>query len=77
MSGGGSGSPGLQISIDATRCIGAGQCVRVAPKLFAQDETTGLVVLLEAAPGHDQEAAAKDAAQLCPAGVIGLRQSKS
>jgi ferredoxin len=60
----------MRIEIDRDRCIGAGQCVRVAPRVFAQDEGEGLVVLLDENPPQELHDAARAAAKLCPARII-------
>lgn len=60
----------MKVSIDRSKCVGAGQCVRVAPDVFDQDEKDGLVVLVDAGPGEDIAAYVKKAALLCPAQAI-------
>jgi ferredoxin len=65
----------VRIVIDRTRCVGAGQCVRVAPEVFDQDEGEGLVLLLEANPAPDVVEYARKAALLCPARAITLEES--
>lgn len=60
----------MKVSIDRTRCVGAGQCVRVAPAVFDQDEKDGLVVLINARPGDLGASDVGKAALLCPAQAI-------
>lgn len=60
----------MKVRIDRTKCVGAGQCVRVAPAVFDQDEKDGLVVLIDARPGDAGASAAQKAALLCPAQAI-------
>jgi ferredoxin len=60
----------MKIKVDVDKCIGAGLCVLAAPKVFAQDEDTGLVILLQDEPAEDQHEAVREAARLCPALVI-------
>jgi ferredoxin len=60
------------IVVDRSRCVGAGQCVVQAEHLFAQDETEGLVIVLEAEPGADDQPAAEMAAIACPSRAIQL-----
>jgi len=58
-----------QLGIDRETCIGSGNCVRVAPTVFDQDED-GRVALL---PGGDPDAAAADvevAVAGCPVGAL-------
>ncbi|MFG2965903.1 ferredoxin [Streptomyces sp. NPDC048288] len=60
----------MKITVDEEKCCAAGQCVLVAPEVFDQRDEDGIVVLLEPSPGADQEAAAREAAQVCPAAAI-------
>lgn len=60
----------MKVSIDRKKCVGAGQCVRVAPGAFDQDEKDGLVVLIDARPGDAGASDVKKAALLCPAQAI-------
>jgi ferredoxin len=60
----------IHIDVDVHECVGAGQCVRLAPQLFTQDDKTGLVVLLDRELGQDLENSARNAAQSCPARAI-------
>ncbi|MGD3111615.1 MULTISPECIES: ferredoxin [unclassified Streptomyces] len=62
----------MRITVDPERCVGAGQCVLNAPRLFDQDED-GLVTLL-AEPGADQESAGRLAAALCPSQAITVHE---
>jgi ferredoxin len=60
----------MKIVIDKSRCIGAGQCVLKAPRVFDQQEEDGMVILLNAMPPEQDRAAARQAARLCPAEAI-------
>lgn len=60
----------MRITIDEEKCCGAGQCVLVAPEVFDQRDEDGVVVLLDAEPPAGQEAAAREAAAVCPAAAI-------
>ncbi|MEK8171751.1 ferredoxin [Streptomyces sp. M19] len=62
----------MQITVDADKCCGAGQCVLLAPEVFDQRDEDGIVVVLDERPPADQHAAVEEAAQVCPAGVITL-----
>lgn len=64
----------MKIEIDEDKCIGAGQCVLSAPELFDQRDEDGVVVLLDEAPEPERQAAAQEAAALCPAAAITVRQ---
>ena len=59
----------FKVVVDEDLCIGAGQCVLVAPAVFDQDEK-GLVVLLDPTPPPALHEAARKAAKLCPARAI-------
>lgn len=60
----------MKITVDQSRCIGAGQCVLKAPMVFDQQEDDGLVILLRESPPPEHQAAARIAARVCPAEVI-------
>jgi ferredoxin len=63
----------FKVHVDEDLCIGAGQCVLVAPRIFDQDEQ-GLVVLLDATPPPELHDAARKAAKLCPARAITIEE---
>ncbi|WP_409182958.1 ferredoxin [Amycolatopsis sp. VS8301801F10] len=60
----------MKVAIDQSRCVGAGQCVLVAPEVFDQRDDDGIVLLLQENPPAELHAKAKEAAQLCPALAI-------
>jgi ferredoxin len=60
----------MKIEVDVHKCIGAGQCVTAAPKVFAQGEDDGMVILLQEKPGPSEQSAARSAIRLCPASAI-------
>ncbi|GAA3544601.1 ferredoxin [Amycolatopsis ultiminotia] len=62
----------MKVVVDQSRCVGAGQCVLVAPEVFDQREDDGIVVLLEEEPPEDLHGRVREAAQLCPALAIEL-----
>lgn len=62
----------LTIEIDRGKCIGAGNCVDVAPGVFAQELDTGVVVLLDRAVSDDSLSTVGEAADLCPSRAIAL-----
>jgi len=64
----------FKVHVDEDLCIGAGQCVLAAPKIFDQDEQ-GLVVLLDAHPPSELHDAARKAAKLCPARAITILET--
>ncbi|MFB4349300.1 ferredoxin [Microbacterium sp. CR_7] len=61
----------MNVVVQTSACVGAGQCALVAPEVFDQDDD-GIVLLLEPKPeGADADAATR-AARLCPARAITL-----
>lgn len=61
----------MRIRLDVDKCIGAGQCVTVAPAVFAQDDDLGLVQFVnEQPPSLDQHEKVRAAIRLCPARAI-------
>jgi ferredoxin len=65
----------FKVAVDEDLCIGAGQCVLVAPDIFDQDDK-GLVILLDATPPPELHEAARKAAKLCPARAITIREDE-
>ncbi|MFM9608430.1 MULTISPECIES: ferredoxin [Streptomyces] len=64
----------VRIAVDRSLCCGAGNCVLVAPGVFDQDEDDGVVVLLTETPAPSDETRAREAAAMCPASAITLRE---
>ena len=64
----------FKVAVDEDLCIGAGQCVLVAPQIFDQDDR-GLVILLDATPPPALHEAARKAAKLCPARANTIEES--
>jgi ferredoxin len=62
----------MLIAADKDRCIGAGQCMSVAPDVFDQDDD-GVVEVLDAEPEPDRENAARRAALACPVQAIQIQ----
>ncbi|MER6345936.1 ferredoxin [Streptomyces sp. NPDC001532] len=65
----------MEIAVDEDRCVAAGHCVVAAPEIFDQREDDGVVVLLDARPPAVAHETVREAALLCPAAVIRLRQA--
>ena len=63
----------LKVHVDEHKCIGAGQCVLRAPKIFDQRED-GIVILLDPTPPAALHEAARKAADLCPAEAIAIEE---
>ena len=66
----------FKVIVDEEKCIGAGQCVRIAAEVFDQRED-GIVILLDATPPPALHAAARKAADLCPALAITIEEASS
>ncbi|CDO31318.1 MULTISPECIES: ferredoxin [Mycobacteriaceae] len=64
----------MHITVDETKCCAAGQCVFAAPDIFDQREDDGIVILLNADPPEDQWEGARQAAAVCPAVAIEVRE---
>ena len=62
----------MKIIAHRERCISSGNCVKAAPKLFAQDEE-GVVEVQVVQPEAGDQAAAREAAAMCPVIAIELR----
>ncbi|PRY39096.1 ferredoxin [Umezawaea tangerina] len=63
----------LQVEIDEPRCVAAGHCVVAAPEVFDQRDDDGVVILLDANPPGDEHERVREAALLCPAAAILVR----
>lgn len=62
----------MKVSIDQDRCVGAGQCVLVAPDVYDQRDEDGVAFLLTEEPEETQHAAVEESAKVCPAAAIRL-----
>jgi len=65
----------MRIKITPARCIASGACRLAAPQLFSSDED-GMVTLLSAEPPPELQAAARKAAEGCPAAVITIEEDE-
>lgn len=65
----------MKVTVDRERCVASGQCVLAAAAVFDQDESEGVVVLLNDDPSPDQHDAVRLAAQMCPASVISVTEA--
>jgi ferredoxin len=65
----------MRVSVEADKCVAAGQCVLLAPDVFDQREEDGVVVLLDETPGPEHHDAVREAALVCPAAAIDLAGS--
>ncbi|MGW2089071.1 ferredoxin [Streptomyces sp. NPDC001880] len=62
-----------KVEVDTEVCVGAGQCMLVAPGIFDQRVEDGIVRLLEPQPSDAEHGAVQEAVHLCPAGAISFR----
>lgn len=67
----------MKVSVDTSRCVGAGQCVWVASKVFDQNERDGLVMVLLPEPPADMHDFVREAARVCPARAIHITEEVS
>ncbi|WP_369172880.1 ferredoxin [Streptomyces sp. R28] len=59
----------MRVRIARDLCVGAGQCERSAPDVFAQDDS-GLSRALTEAPAAEQRPSVREAASLCPVRAV-------
>lgn len=59
----------MRVTADRDVCVGAGLCAMTAPEVFDQDDD-GIVTVLDARPGGEAGAAAREAGSLCPSGAV-------
>ena len=60
----------IRVEVDEESCCAAGQCVLAAPTVFGQRDDDGVVVVLMEKPPEELRPAVEEAAFLCPASVI-------
>ncbi len=65
----------MRVIIDTEKCIAAGQCVMKSPKVFDQEEDTGLVILLQENPPAELADSVRLAARLCPSSAIVVEEN--
>lgn len=63
----------MKVSVNRDICIGAGNCVLSAEKVFDQDDF-GIVELIDESPSVEQHQAVREAALLCPANAIQITE---
>jgi ferredoxin len=64
----------MKVTVEAAKCVAAGQCVVLAPEVFDQRDEDGVVVLLDETPGPEQGDAVRESAMVCPAAAIHLAE---
>jgi len=60
----------MHVWAEEAKCVGAGQCVIAAPKVFDQRDDDGIVIVLNDDPTSADESTVRTAAALCPAAAI-------
>ena len=63
----------MRVVVNASTCVGSGQCASSAETVFTQDEQ-GLVVVLKADVQGEEAEAARLAAFLCPSRSITVEE---
>lgn len=64
----------MRVTVDQDKCVGSGQCVLSAEKVFDQRDEDGIVVLLDPEPPADLHRDVRQAADVCPAMAIDLAE---
>ncbi|GAA0988608.1 ferredoxin [Acrocarpospora macrocephala] len=62
-----------RINVNAQRCIGAGQCVLIAPEVFDQTDEGTVTVLADTVDGSAQ-GVVREAVRACPSKSISLTE---
>jgi ferredoxin len=65
----------MKVAVEQDKCVGAGQCVLLAPDVFDQRDEDGTVLLLQENPPAELHDDVRQAAQVCPALAIQLAES--
>jgi ferredoxin len=64
----------MRLTIDRSRCVGAGQCVLTDPGIFDQGDEDGKVLLVTQ-PEAGSENTLRRAVMLCPSGALQLNET--
>jgi ferredoxin len=62
----------VKVTVDQEKCCAGGNCVMLAPDVFDQRDSDGVVVLLTDAPAQDLHDAVREAADVCPTAAISV-----
>jgi ferredoxin len=65
----------MKVTVDQEKCCAGGNCVMLAPDVFDQRDSDGVVVLLTDTPSADACDAVHEAAEVCPAACIMLDEN--
>ena len=72
-----SDKPGLEIHVDAGKCLAYGTCVGLAPDHFDLPPRAKVVVLLKRTIADDEVEDIEEAVRSCPARALSVRQAES
>jgi len=61
----------MKVNVDFDLCASTGACMQVAPEVF-EVRSDGYLYVLQEEPTGDNEAKAREAADLCPTGAISI-----
>lgn len=64
----------MHVAVDVQKCVASGLCVLTSPEIFDQTDDDGLVSLLDETPDPARHREVREAATLCPAAAITLRE---
>ncbi|PWI45706.1 ferredoxin [Streptomyces sp. ICBB 8177] len=64
----------MRVTVDQDKCVGSGQCVLAAERVFDQRDEDGVVILLDAQPPAELHEDVRQAAVVCPALAIELSE---
>ena len=64
----------MKVTVDQEKCCAGGNCVMLAPDVFDQRDSDGVVVLLTDAPAEDLHDAVREAADVCPTAAISVHE---
>mgnify|MGYP006187950571 FL=1 len=62
----------MKVTADRAACTGSGNCVRLAPEWFDQDEDEGLVILTSDSPPAEFIELMRDVVDMCPTRALEL-----
>ena len=65
----------MRLHLDTSLCEAHGQCVLVAPGLFALDDDDEVATVLDEHPGPERLGQARAAVQACPVAAISLTET--
>lgn len=64
----------MRVTVDHSKCCGAGQCFMLAPKVFDQGED-GLSVVKDPAPPPELHKVVREAVAVCPGAAIRVEET--